>query len=96
MDDRKHVFYLTDVGFYSPKHLGLHIPAKLPIFMAYIPQTIINNKGETLGPNDVTFSARIGTTPAVPGVERDGDSFEQIHDLLGICRLEEDETLKFP
>jgi len=90
-------FYLTDVGFYSPKHLSLHIPAELPVFMAYTPQKKkVNNIGESSKSNDVTFSTRIGTTPAIPGVERDGDGFEQIHDLLGVCRLEEDETLELP
>jgi len=44
----------------------------------------------------LTFSARIGTAPAVPGVERDGSGFEQIRYLLGVCRLGEDESLEFP
>ena len=29
-------------------------------------------------------------------MERYGDGFEQIRNLLGVCRLEEDETLEFP
>ena len=29
-------------------------------------------------------------------MERDGDGVEQIRDLFGVCRLREDETLKFP
>ena len=93
-------FYLTCVGLYGPKHLGLHISAKIPVFMAYTPQRMYQqyayNTGESLKPNGVTFSTRIGTTPTVPSVERDGDSFEQISDLFGVCRLEEDETFKLP
>jgi len=45
--------------------------------MAYAPQRKnINNIGESLKLNDVTFGARIGTTPTVSSVERNGDGFK--------------------
>ena len=64
--------------------------------MTYTPQKKVNNTDKSSKPDDVTFSTRIGTTPAISSVERDGDSFEQIRDLFGVCRLEEDETLELP
>ena len=42
----------------------------------------------------LTFGTRIGAAPTVSGVKRNGDSLEQIRDLISVGRLGEDETLQ--